>query len=118
MRGIWEKLTGSWINFIELDNERKSRCSIREEWLNIQSAYLDFCLQEPIKREVQKNYDAEKLIPLIVGVLTSYGACKQKIVLDKVIEDFKKDVDKYLKDKKGDIPIEKVFYDKLEYLYG
>lgn len=118
MRGIWEKLTGNWINFIELDNERKSRCSIREEWFNIQDAYLDFCLQEPIKREVQKNYDAEKLIPQLVGILTSYGACKQNIVLDRVINDFKKDLEKYLKENKGNAPIEQIIYNKLEYLYG
>lgn len=118
MRGIWEKLTKTWINYIELDNERKSRCTVREEWLNIQNAYLDFCLQEPIKRETQKNYDAQRLVPQLVGILTSYGACKQKIVLDRVINDFKEDIEKYLKEKKGNIPIEKVFYDKLEYLYG
>lgn len=118
MRGIWEKLTKSWINYIENDDSNISRCSIRQEWKNIQNAYLNYCLQEPIKREEQKNYDAEKLIPLLVGVLTSYGACKQNIVLDRVIEDFKKDVDKYLKEKKANMPIEKVFYDKLEYLYG
>lgn len=118
MRGIWEKLTKNWINYIELDDSNISRCTVREEWENIQNAYLDYCLQEPIKRKEQKNYDAKKLVPLLVGILTSYGACKQKIVLDRVVEDFKKDLEEYLSEKKGNIPIEQIFYDKLEYLYG
>lgn len=118
MRGIWEKLTGDWINLINLDNDRKSRCTVKDEWINIQGAYLDFCLQKPVKREKQKNYDAKKLIPLIVGVLTTYGACKQKIVLDRVLDDFKNDMKEYLEDKKDNVPIEQLLYDKLEYLYG
>lgn len=118
MRGIWEKLTNHWINYIELDDSNISRCTVRNEWTNIQKAYLGYCLQEPIKRDKQKNYDAKKLVPQLVGILTTYGACKQKIILDNVVEEFKKDLDEYLADKKGDIPVEKLFFDKLEYLYG
>lgn len=118
LRTIWEHLTTRWISFIIHDDENISRCSTKDVWKDIQKAYLDYANVNLIKREKQVNRNAETLIPLLVGVLTSYGACKNKIVLDKVIKDFKEDLYKYLKDKKGNIPIEKIFYDKLEFLYS
>ena len=118
MRGIWEHLTKTWITYINMDDSNISRCTTKESWLDIQNSYLDYCNYKPIKREKQVNKNAQNLIPLLVGVFTSYGACKQKIVLDKVIDDFKKDIDKYLYDKKDNVPIEKLFYDKLEYIYS
>lgn len=118
MRGIWEYLTKDWITYINLDNSRKERCTTKDEWLEIQKTYQTYCNYVPIKREKQLNKDADNLIPLLVGVLTSYGACKQKIVLDKVIDDFKDDLDRYLKDKKDNVPVEQLFYDKLEYMYS
>lgn len=118
MRGIWEYLTKEWISYINLDDSNISRCSTKKSWLDVQNAYLDYCNYAPIKREQQLNTSAEQLFPLLVGVLTSYGACKQKIVLDKVLVDFKKDLDKYLLDKKDNVPVEKLFYDKLEYMYS
>lgn len=117
-RSIWEYLTCSWLTFINLDNDNISRCSIKDEWLNIQNAYLDYCSGELIKREKQLNRNAEELIPLLVGVLTSYGACKQKIVLDKVIKEFKEDLNRYLEEKKDNAPIEKLFYEKLEFMFS
>ncbi|MCT4606656.1 MAG: hypothetical protein N4A64_11235 [Marinisporobacter sp.] len=118
MRAIWEYLTKEWINYIDLDNSRVERCSIKACWKEIQDAYLNYCYQQIIKREKQVNTKAEELIPLLVGVLTSYGACKQKIVLDRVIDDFKEDMRKYLQEKKENIPIEKIFFDKLEFLFS
>ena len=118
MRGIWEYLTKDWISFINLDDDNVSRCTTKEAWIKIQNAYLDYCNFSPIKREKQLNRNAELLIPLLVGVLTSYGACKQNIVLDRVVNEFKEDLDKYLKEKKDNIPVEKLFFEKLEYMYS
>lgn len=118
MRGIWEYLTKDWITFINIDDENISRCTTKDLWLKVQDSYLDYCNFKPIKREKQLNRNAELLIPLLVGVLTSYGACKQNIVLDRVIKDFKEDLNTYLKDKKDNVPIEKLFYDKLEYIFS
>lgn len=118
MRGIWEYLTKDWITFINLDDENISRCTTKEIWLKVQDAYLDYCNFEPIKREKQLNRNAELLIPLLVGVLTSYGACKQNIVLDRVLKEFKDDLELYLKEKKESVPVEKLFFDKLEYMYS
>ncbi|WZL73092.1 hypothetical protein QBE52_18940 [Clostridiaceae bacterium 35-E11] len=118
MRSIWEHLTKTWICYINLDNDNITRCSAKKCWIEIQDAYLNYCYQQIIKREKQLNTKADELIPLLVGVLTSYGACKQKIVLDRVLDDFKKDMKNYLMFKKENTPIEKIFLDKLEYLFS
>ncbi|WZL74069.1 hypothetical protein QBE52_04845 [Clostridiaceae bacterium 35-E11] len=118
VRSIWEYLTKEWICYINNDNSRVERCTIKESWKDIQNAYLDYCYTTIIKREKQVNTKAEQLIPLLVGVLTSYGACKQKIVLDRVINDFKEDLRKYLEEKKDNMPVEQIFLDKLEYFFS
>jgi len=117
MRGIWEKLTGNWINLVNLDDDRKSRCSVHDTWLEVQKAFKEFCLQEPIKREKLKEYDAKKLMPLLVGVLTSYGASYQQITLYRVLDQFKEDLKEYLEEKKDNVPLEQLFLDKLEYIF-
>lgn len=116
MRGIWEYLTRDFLQYINLDDTNISRCTTKESWIKIQNSYQDYCNFKPIKRELQINKNAQQLMPLLVGVLTSYGACKEKITLDRTLEDFKTDLDIYLKDKKNNVPIEKLFYDKLEFI--
>ena len=118
MRAIWEYLTKDWINYINRDNERVERCTLKESWVEIQGAYLDYCYTSIIKREKQVNRKAERLIPLLVGVLTSYGACKQEITLHRTFGHFKQDLIDYLDKKKDGAPIEQMFYDKLEYMFS
>ena len=49
-------------------------------------AFIVFCFQEPRMRGKQKNYDAEKLITLVGGVLNSYGTCKLYKASKKIIK--------------------------------
>lgn len=118
MRAIWEYLTNTWLAFIDLTDTNISRCPLKPVWDKISKAYLNYCNTKPIRRQKQLNKRAEALIPQLVGVLTSYGACKYNLNLDNILTDFKKDIKEYLLEKKDNIPIEQIVYDKIEYLFS
>lgn len=118
MRAIWEYLTTKWLSYVDLIYTRVERCPLKPIWEQISKAYLNYCNIVPIKREKQLNKRAEALIPQLVGVLTSYGACKYNLNLDNILTDFKKDIKEYLLEKKDNIQIEQIVYDKIEYLFS
>ncbi len=117
-RAIWEKLTSDFICYINDDDERPTRCSIKSEWLVLQTAYDDYVKQNIIKRVKQMRCSADELLPLLTGVLVSYGACKFNYSLDDVLTDFRTDLDKYLKERKGGIQLSDMLLDRSKYIFS
>lgn len=115
---MWKYLTTEWINFIINDDINISRCTVRKNWTSLIKAYDNYVGEQMIKFDKQRNRRAEKLIPLLVGVFSSYGACKQRIAPEEIIEEFKQDMQEYLKEKKANIPPEQFILNKLEYLFS
>jgi len=118
MRGIWEELTTKFVSFIEQTDNNISRCPLKPEWEQITKAYQTYYQKVPIKREKQLNKRSEALIPLLIGVLTSYGACNLNVNMDKLFHQIKTDTKEYLHDRKDNIPIEQIILDKIEYMYS
>lgn len=117
-RSIWEKLTTDYCCYINNDNENVSRCSIRNEWKIIITAYIEFCKQPLIKRTKQMRCSADELLPLLTGVLVSYGACKFNYTLDDVVTDFKEDLKVYLETRKGGIELSDMLLERSKYIYS
>lgn len=115
---IWTYLTTEWISFINHDDMNITRCSTRLNWSKLITVYDNYVGLELIKIEKQRNRNAEKLIPQLVGVFTSYGACNTIISPDKLMEQFKADMKKYLKERKDNIQPEQFILDRLEYLFS
>lgn len=118
MRGIWEYLTKEWLGYIQNDVTNIARAEYKPVWKEIQNAYNNYCSFKPIKREKQLNTKSETLIPLLVGVLTSYGACKQENDLEEVLLQFNTDMKEYLKTRKDNIKINEIIDSKIEYLFS
>jgi hypothetical protein len=118
MRGIWENLTTQFVSYIDRIDTNISRCPLKTCWTDIHNAFNKYYKQYPIKRVKQLNKRAEALIPLFVGVMTSYGACKNNITVDQVLDEFKEDLKIYLKEKKDNIPIEQIILDKIDFMYS
>lgn len=117
-RAIWEKLTSEFVSYIYADDCNISRCTVRPEWIELQTAYEDYVKQKIIKRVKQMKCSADELLPLLTGVLVSYGACKFNYTLDDVITDFRHDLHKYLKDRKGGITISDMLLDRSKYIFS
>ena len=107
-----------WI-FIIHDDMNISRCSTRKEWTSIQRSY-DYNLQdeELIKRDKQMRCTSDELLPLLTGVLVSYGACKFNYTLEDVMHDFKYDLRKYLKERKGGITLSEMLLERSQYIHS
>lgn len=71
---IWEYCTIQWLLKINLDNERSTRCSINEKWLQIQKCFKEYDSKPLIKREKQLNMDAEAMVPATYGNITTFAA--------------------------------------------
>jgi len=117
-RSIWEKLTTDYCCYINDDNENVSRCSIKSEWKTIILGYEEYIKQPLIKRSEQMRCSADELLPLLTGVLVSYGACKFNYSLDDVLTDFRTDLDKYLKERKGGIQLSDMLLDRSKYIFS
>lgn len=117
-RAMWEKLTTEFITYINLDDINISRCSVKKEWQEIQTAYNKQVRQNIIKRDEQMRYTAGELLPLLTGVLISYGACKFNLNLDSTLDDFKEDLKIYLKEKKDNSKIEDLLIKRGQYIYS
>lgn len=86
LKDIWIYLTTQWLVKIDKINVRVERCPINEKWIEIQNAYDNFNSTGLIKREKQKNMDAEALIPNIIGNITSYSARKNTLEMKNAFE--------------------------------
>lgn len=117
-RAIWEKLTSDFLCYINQDDSNISRCSTKPEWLILQSAYEDYVKQKIIKRVKQMRCSADELLPLLTGVLVSYGACKFNYSLDDVLTDFKQDLQVYLKERKGGIQLSDMLLERSKYIFS
>lgn len=117
-RAIWEKLTSDFICYINQDDTNISRCSIKPEWLILQTAYNNYVNQKIIKRDKQMKCSADELLPLLTGVLVSYGACKFNYNLDDVLTDFKHDLHIYLKEQKGGIELSDMLLERSKYIFS
>lgn len=117
-RAIWEQLTASYCCYVNLDNDNISRCSIKVEWQVIQTAYKDYIKQTLIKRDKQMRCTADELLPLLTGVLISYGAYKMNFSLQDVLDDFNIDLKNYLKEKKDNANISELILKRSQYIYS
>ncbi|WP_312700564.1 hypothetical protein [Sedimentibacter sp.] len=117
-RSIWEQLTQTYCCYINLDNDNISRCSIKSEWLEIIQAYNEYIKQDLIKRDKQMRCTADELLPLLTGVLISYGACKYNFSLQDVLQDFNNDLSEYLKTKKGNADLSDLLLKRSQYIHS
>jgi len=117
-RSIWEKLTTDYCSFINLDNDNISRCTIKSEWQEVRQAYNEYIKQDLIKRDKQMRCTADELLPLLTGVLISYGACKYNFSLQDVLQDFNKDLSEYLKTKKGNADLSYLLLKRSQYIHS
>ncbi|WP_202709701.1 hypothetical protein [Sporosalibacterium faouarense] len=77
MSSLWKYCTFDWLQFKELDNNRKDRCSVTDSWINIQNSYNHIESKSLIKAEQRLDADADVLIPSIIGYITSFSARKK-----------------------------------------
>lgn len=117
-RSIWEKLTTDYCCYINDDNENVSRCSIKSEWKIIIAGYEEYINQPLIKRSEQMRCTADELLPLLTGVLISYGACKYNLCLNDVLDDFKVDLQEYLKNKKDNANICDLLLQRSQFIHS
>lgn len=117
-RAIWEKLTTEYCCLIIPDDSNISRCSTNPIWLELQQSYNTFIKTELIKREKQMRCRADELLPLLTGVLLSYGACNFNLSIDDTLEDFKNALKVYLAEKKDNADINKLLFDRMQYIYS
>lgn len=100
INSVWRYLTEKWIVYVKKDNKRIERCSIRNEWLEIQKAFDNYEDKPIIKREKQLNYEASAMIPQIIGCVVSYGARLGVDDIEYVFDVLYGEGEKYLKKKK------------------
>lgn len=89
LKDIWEFCTTKFLIKINNDNAKTERCSINSEWLEIQKCYDNFKSQILIEREKANDYDANNLIPTIIGNITSYCAYKGILNIEDMIDNLK-----------------------------
>lgn len=99
LNDIWIYCTSKWLVKIDRTNKRVERCKINSYWIDIQNCYKTFHSQQLIERSKQQQIDADKLIPSIVGNITSYSAMKNTNDINLVFSDLLEQSKKYL-DKK------------------
>ena len=95
LKDIWNFCTTKFLIKINNDNAKIERCSINSDWLEIQKCYDNFNSLGLVEREKQQEYDANILIPSIMGNITSYCANKRILTFEEAIENLKNDSKKY-----------------------
>ena len=99
LNDIWNYCTTKWLIKVDRTNTRIERCNTSNEWLKIQKAFDCYTPIGLIEKDKQLEIDAQKLIPNILGSITSYSARKKETNISKVFEMLKKDFGIYLKNK-------------------
>jgi len=102
LQTIWLYCTSEWIVKVNLDRTRIERCSVCEEWSNLQKAFSNFSDVQLISREKQLQTDALALVPGTIGNLTSYAARLGNNDIEDVINNLMFAGGKYLKTKNLD----------------
>ena len=106
LNDIWKFCTDKWLKKIDRTNKRVERCETNKDWLNIQKCYETFKSKELIERDKQLQINADKLIPNIVGNITSYSAMKNENNINLAFQDLLENALKYLDNKKTDFKSE------------
>lgn len=117
IRTIWEHCTVDYLVLTENDATRKERSSINSHWEDIQKAYLDYNGSPLIKREKQLDFDAEKLLPNIIGYVTSYASKLGMIDIDEILEEIKEE-GKFIVEGVKQSTYQKEIEKKMKLLYG
>ena len=99
LKDLWLLCTSKFLTKINNDNAKVERCSINSEWLEIQKCYDKFKSSQLILKKAKDDYDANALVPSIVGNITSYCAYKGIILVEDMINDLKENGEKYLRKK-------------------
>ncbi len=95
LKDLWLLCTSKFLTKINNDNAKVERCSINSEWLEIQKCYNNFKSSPLIDKKIKQDYDANDLIPTIMGYITSYCAYKKILAIDDAINDLKENGKKY-----------------------
>ena len=115
LQDLWQYCTTKWLLKIDRTNIRVERCNINIDWLKIQKTYNNFKSIGLIEKQRQIEFDANILVPNIVGNITSYSARKGKLNIDEAFSILYKDTKKYLSRK--DTCFEKEVNNKLSFLH-
>ena len=95
LNNIWKYCTENWLVKIDRTNIRVERCKINNDWFEIQKCYESFKSKELIERDKQLMINAEKLIPNIIGNITSYSAMKNENNINLAFIDLLENSKKY-----------------------
>lgn len=95
LNDIWKYCTEKWLIKIDRTNIRVERCKVNNNWLEIQKCYESFKSKELIERDKQLMINAEKLIPNIIGNITSYSAMKNENNINLAFIDLLENSKKY-----------------------
>ena len=96
LQTIWNYCTTEWLVKLKPDNVRIERCSVADDWVNIQTVFKDYKNNSFISREKQLESDSEALVPAIAGLITSFGARKGKLNDEMLINEINKNSKKHL----------------------
>jgi hypothetical protein len=102
IKDLWEYCTKKWLLKIDRTNTRVDRCDISSDWLYIQNAYSNYKSIGLIEREKQQQFEADALVPNIIGGITSYSARKGAICIDEAFNYLYEDAKRYLNSKNTD----------------
>lgn len=91
---LWQYCSNDWLRLTYGDATRNTRSEISPVWEEIQKAFCSSVSKSLVRKTVRLNRDAEKLVPSIIGYLTSYFSKKnvdrqedKKLDIDECIED-------------------------------
>lgn len=99
VKDIWAYLTTEWIEFVDLNNKRFSRCTVNKQWRKLKRQYDLEGSREQIKREKQTSIDSKMLIPQISGYMTKFGAMLKENDIRNVFKLAIKSVNDYFEQK-------------------
>lgn len=101
-KDLWEYCTKTWLIKIDKTNTRIARCRINNNWLELQDSFNHFKAVGLIEKQKQLQYDADALVPSIVGNITSYSARHSINDIGQAFNTLYKETTQYLSNKNTD----------------
>ncbi|WDV44505.1 hypothetical protein PV797_13390 [Clostridiaceae bacterium M8S5] len=76
LKSLWHYCTNEWLRFTEGDTTRNTRSNLDHVWSELQKAFSKTRTNGLIRKYKRMSRDAEKLVPSVIGYVTSY--CSKK----------------------------------------
>ncbi|WDV47375.1 hypothetical protein PV797_06790 [Clostridiaceae bacterium M8S5] len=102
---IWKYCTCEWLRYIDDSSSRKTRCNNDRVWSELQNVFNAKDSRSLVRKTERLNRDAEKLVPSIIGYITSYLSKKnidrldcKKLDIEDCMEDILSRGLQYLRD--------------------